>query len=647
MSQEGMGGQEGGGATGGGSGAPTTATYLLQVANGSLSNAQAMGALATGLVKSTTTTGVQSIAIPDTDYATPTGVVTYVAANAVPLTRNLVAGAGMTGGGTMAANRTFDVVANADGSIVVNADDIQVGVLATNAQHGNRGGGGLHANVVAAGAAGFMSGADKTKLDAVPTQTLAALYANGASTANSTITVDATRGGVVVTSLSLDDVVPLTLNNTNIDTTGDEQNVLVMTGSLTVASGATTLVPLSLAYTINQTGTASGAVTGIRLNATETAVLGTHRLLDLQVGGVSKFVVTNAGLVAGSTAASGGLTIAGTTNATKGSVTIGATPLAVFNMNMTIASGAAVVLDSVSVPTNTVTVTGTTGIATALGFNYVTLKAPTITDASACTITNSGTLVVSGAPIAAGSAVITNAYALWVQGGASLFDGTNTATKVPLKVLNGLTLSGIEAQVTGTAATGFVLKDSSGTRQGAVGLAVAIGDWVANSAAGDVVITGPASAGSKRLLLKNLSSGGVVILSPGSTGVGNLGSLVIDDVTGTKLGYGASSTLLFTAGAWQFNTNTNVLNSTAAGVSLSGATTQKVGIFGATPIVQPTRGATLTNNVTSGGTDDTIANFTDLTVYANDAAAIRNDIYQLARAVRMHDVALRAFGLES
>jgi hypothetical protein len=31
---------------------------------------------------------------------------------------------------------------NADGSIVVNADDIQVGVLATDGQHGNRGGGG-------------------------------------------------------------------------------------------------------------------------------------------------------------------------------------------------------------------------------------------------------------------------------------------------------------------------------------------------------------------------------------------------------------------------------------------------------------------------------------------------------------------------
>lgn len=44
-------------------------------------------------------------------------------------TISLTAGAGMTGGGDLSANRTFNVVANADGTIVVNADDIQVGTL--------------------------------------------------------------------------------------------------------------------------------------------------------------------------------------------------------------------------------------------------------------------------------------------------------------------------------------------------------------------------------------------------------------------------------------------------------------------------------------------------------------------------------------
>lgn len=44
------------------------AQYILQVANASLTNAQSMGALATGLVKNTTTSGVQSIAVSGTDY---------------------------------------------------------------------------------------------------------------------------------------------------------------------------------------------------------------------------------------------------------------------------------------------------------------------------------------------------------------------------------------------------------------------------------------------------------------------------------------------------------------------------------------------------------------------------------------------------
>lgn len=84
----------------------------------------------------------------------------------VPPTRAIIAGDGLTGGGTLAADVTLDVGANADGSIVVNADDIQVGVLATDAQHGDLGGGSLH-DLVTTSVDGFMSAADKSKLDAI------------------------------------------------------------------------------------------------------------------------------------------------------------------------------------------------------------------------------------------------------------------------------------------------------------------------------------------------------------------------------------------------------------------------------------------------------------------------------------------------
>jgi hypothetical protein len=89
-----------------------------------------------------------------------------IASGAQP-NQTITAGAGLVGGGSGAAI-TVDAAANADGSIVVNADDIQVGVLATDAQHGNRGGGALHADATGA-TAGFMSAADKTKLDGIET----------------------------------------------------------------------------------------------------------------------------------------------------------------------------------------------------------------------------------------------------------------------------------------------------------------------------------------------------------------------------------------------------------------------------------------------------------------------------------------------
>jgi hypothetical protein len=70
-----------------------------------------------------------------------------------------------------------------------------------------------------------------------------------------------------------------------------------------------------------------------------------------------------------------------------------------------------------------------------------------------------------------------------------------------------------------------------------------------------------------------------------------------------------------------------------------------VGFFTTTPAAQQVSAANLTNNVATGGTDDTIANYTDLTIYANDSAAIRNNIYQLARKLKQVNDALRLYGL--
>lgn len=58
----------------GGSGAPVGATYIVQTPNATLTNEQALSALATGILKSTTATGVVSIAIAGTDYLSPAAI---------------------------------------------------------------------------------------------------------------------------------------------------------------------------------------------------------------------------------------------------------------------------------------------------------------------------------------------------------------------------------------------------------------------------------------------------------------------------------------------------------------------------------------------------------------------------------------------
>lgn len=66
--------------TGDGSGgAPTDATYITQTANSTLSGEQALGSLASGILKNTTTTGVLSIATAGTDYYNPGGTDVAVA----------------------------------------------------------------------------------------------------------------------------------------------------------------------------------------------------------------------------------------------------------------------------------------------------------------------------------------------------------------------------------------------------------------------------------------------------------------------------------------------------------------------------------------------------------------------------------------
>lgn len=133
----------------------------------------------------------------------------------------IVAGAGLTStiltpGGD--EDYQLDVVANADGSIVVNANDIQVGVLASDAQHGDRGGGSVHALAIASGAAGFLSGTDKQAIDDLATTYAAiahaATHAGAGSDPITTLGAHAVTGQLELTGT--DNEVFLNATNSNL-----------------------------------------------------------------------------------------------------------------------------------------------------------------------------------------------------------------------------------------------------------------------------------------------------------------------------------------------------------------------------------------------------------------------------------------------
>ena len=93
-------------------------------------------------------------------------------------------------------------------------------------------------------------------------------------------------------------------------------------------------------------------------------------------------------------------------------------------------------------------------------------------------------------------------------------------------------------------------------------------------------------------------------------------------------------------------TSGNVIHLSSLGYSVRiGDVDCSIGFFGTAAVTRRTSAADLTNNVTAGGVNDTIANYTDLATYANDAAAIRNNIYQLARQLKQINDGLRAYGL--
>jgi hypothetical protein len=88
------------------------------------------------------------------------------------------------------------------------------------------------------------------------------------------------------------------LNMGSDTSTSSTSNYFNVTKTISPSAGSADFNNLICQYTINASGAQTGTATGILLNATETNLNGmTHNLMDLQVGGSSKFKVNNVGAI--------------------------------------------------------------------------------------------------------------------------------------------------------------------------------------------------------------------------------------------------------------------------------------------------------------------------------------------------------------
>lgn len=154
---------------------------------------------------------------------------------------------------------------------------------------------------------------------------------------------------------------------------------------------------------------------------------------------------------------------------------------------------------------------------------------------------------------------------------------------------------------------------------------------LAGGLGGNIVIS--AGAGGDGSAAQLAANGGSVYVNGGSSGF-NLGG-----------GAAAGGSVHLDAGTGGTNNGDVVIGVTLARSVLLGGATTKLSFFGAVAANQPNAGGSITNSITAGGTADTFVDYTDLSVYATDAAAIRNNMYQLAAKVKKIDDALRLLGI--
>ncbi len=295
-------------------------------------------------------------------------------------------------------------------------------------------------------------------------------------------------------------------------------------GALTASSGLQNSI--NIAPSLNQSGTAGYAM--LLINPTENATgSGTKRLIDAQVGGVSKFTVDNAGAVTG-TSFSAGLTSTATAAGTT-TLTSASTQTQVFTGNN---------VQAVLLPT--------TGIVAGQQYQIINNSNQSVTVQSS----GANTILAVGASTAATFTAL-------------VATPTTAANWKHQLTFNGSTMTG--ASFVGTVAIGSGVQQPNITLGATANVAYAAsaGAWSDLSSTGDLVLR----SGASNVLLTARNSTGAIVFTTGATEtekmrLSNAGNLTVTGTVqangnpvGVKVAVPASATATGVLGQWAADTS--------------------------------------------------------------------------------------------
>jgi hypothetical protein len=386
-------------------------------------------------------------------------------------------------------------------------------------------------------------------------------------------------------------------------------NTITFSGNygLTLTLTNTTSVTLPTSGTL-----VSSVTTGNGVSATNSA-----GALSFTLGAITPTTVNGLTLTANSTGfqvaggttsktlvVSNSLTLAGTDSTTmtfpSSSATLAGLGIAqtftaqnIFNIASTITSATAATLDDVKVSAATTTISGNTG-SPITKLAKVGLYQPTLTDSSAVTVTDAATLYIDNAPVAAGSATITNPWALLIGTGASKLQATTINAAL---TYGGVTLSN---SVTGTGS--MVLSTSPTLTTPTLGAATA-------TTINKVTLTAPAT-------------GSTLTITDGKTLTAS-NSLTLAGTDGTTMTFPGSSDTVGGLGTAQSWTKQNIYNIATTITSATAAALDDVKVSAATTTVSGNTGSPITRLAKVGLYQPTITDSSAVTV--TDAATLYID----------------------